>query len=156
MNRSKHPDRPFRRSKTATDTTRNHRRYRVEAAWLSYPDTPSSFSTQDEAQANRRADQWADRGAYVIVEWHPGDLRWRTLYELDGPARVTARREAAQARHEAAQRARDAARTAQDTRTRAERREAALARIERVMVMPPVPREATGRTTARHTAGGGR
>lgn len=150
MNRSKHPDRaPYKRRKTNSDTTRNFRCYRVEAAWLRYPDTPSTVHTQDEAQADRRAEQWADRGAYVIVEWHPGDLRWRTLYELDGPARVTAR-------HEAAQRARDAARTAQATRTRAERREAALARIERVMVMPPVPREATGRTTARHTTGGRR
>lgn len=93
MNRSKHPDRPpFKRKNTNTDTTKNYRQWRVEASWNDHPDHPRAFVTQDRPQADRVARAWADRGAYVIVEHHKGDLRWRTLYELDGPALAEERR----------------------------------------------------------------
>ncbi|MFD4880035.1 hypothetical protein ACFWOB_42660 [Streptomyces sp. NPDC058420] len=86
----------------------------------------------------------------MIVQEHAGWDTWKTLDEIDGPTQ--------RATEQAAQRTalEDARRTAQEAEQRiadAENREREQAALERLMVRSPVPRDATGRVTARHTAG---
>ncbi|MGA5354022.1 hypothetical protein ACPCJU_16855 [Streptomyces thermodiastaticus] len=88
MNRNaKHPDRPgYRRRAVAGDHTPNTRGYRVTASWDARPDRPAIRNTPDKAAARRMAREYAEHGAYVILEEHRGRNKWRTLAELDGPA----------------------------------------------------------------------
>jgi hypothetical protein len=141
---------PHKRRHHSADHTQNTSGYRITGSWNKRPDRPAIRSTQDRHQARRIAREMAQQGAYVVVEQHAGHGQWRTLYEVDGPALAAA--VAAELRQaEAARRAavedeqRRQAAAAQTARDRAT--------IERLMVQPPVPRDATGRVTARHTAG---
>lgn len=151
MNRSKHPERPpHRRKPTNGDTTRNRTAYRIEASWNDRPDRTVVKITPDKAAARRHAQQRVEQGAYVILQQRDG-FHWRTIAEYDGPAlAANTSQEAAHAR-EAAQQPPQAAQGPRDAERRAARREAALDRLNRLMVMPPVPRDTT---RARHTTGG--
>jgi hypothetical protein len=147
----KRPDRaPHKRRHHTSDHTQNTTGYRITGSWNKRPDRPAIRSTQDRHQARRIAREMAEQGAYVVVEQHAGYGQWRTLYEVDGPALAAAvadelRRAEAERRAAVEAEQRRQAATAQTARDRA-----ALARL---MVQPPVPRDATGRVTARHTAG---
>ncbi|MFF7146068.1 hypothetical protein ACFZB5_33545 [Streptomyces nodosus] len=141
--------RQWTRKARSNDRTHNVNGYRVEASWHSRPDLPVVIKTADRKHAYRKARQWAAEGAYVIVQAHQGWDRWRTLDEFDGPA-LAAELQAAE--RTAIEDARRAAQAAED-RIRAEAERASLARL---MVRPPVMRDATGRVTARHTTGAGR
>lgn len=106
----KHPDRPpHRRKATATDRTKNSRAFQITGSWDAHPDRPTVIVTQDRRAAKRLARDMAARGGYVIVEEHIEHGRWRTLYELDGPALLAERRAAEQAAAEEAERAHRAA-----------------------------------------------
>lgn len=76
--------------------TYNATRYRIEASWDDRPDRPAATTTQDKRKARHLAREWAEQGAYVIVQENAGWLVWRTLYEVDGPA-MLAEQEAAHA-----------------------------------------------------------
>lgn len=140
-----------RRKSKATDRTRNTSDFRVEGSWNARPDRPAAIRTPDRRRAYRIARQWAATGAYVIVQEHEGWERWRTLDEIDGPAQQAEERRREQA---AAEQARRAAEDAERRLADAARRDRELAALDRLMVRPPVPRDATGRVAARHTAGG--
>lgn len=95
MNRnSKHPDRPGYRRRAVGRRRHHGRGYRVTASWDARPDRPAVRVTPDKAAARRMARQYAEQGAYVILEEHRG--RWRTLRELDGPAILAEQRAAQQ------------------------------------------------------------
>jgi hypothetical protein len=166
---------PHKRKAPTSDRTQNHNGYRIEASWNDRPNKPAITTTPDRKKARRLARQWAEQGAYVIVQEHAGWHVWRTIDEVDGPALLAERAAAEQAAVEDARRtARDAeqrlaaarrtalldaeyaAQTAQNQRARAAAEEAEHDRLARLMVRPPVARDATGRPTARHTAGGRR
>ncbi|GAA5056336.1 hypothetical protein [Streptomyces similanensis] len=133
------------------DGTRNGSQVRVTGKWADRPDRPASRSTSDKAEARRIAREWAAQGAYVIAEKASGFL-WRPWFELDGPALL-----AQQAAAEESQRAwaRRVAREDDDPEAAAAARAAREHdHLARLMTRPPVPRDATGRVTARHTTGG--
>ncbi|MEU8950922.1 hypothetical protein [Streptomyces sp. NPDC048489] len=138
-----------RRASTA-DTTHNISAYRVEASWDNHPDKPVIFRTPDKRKAYRSARDLAAKAAYVIVQEHTGWDRWRTLDEFDGPALAAEQRAAERA---AVEDARHRAREAEERLAAAEARDQEISAMERLMVRPPVARDATGRVTARHTAG---
>lgn len=151
----KRPDRaPHKRRHHAADHTQNTSGYRITGSWNARPDRPAIRSTQDRHQARRIARDMAEQGAYVVVEQHLAHGQWRTRYEIDGPALAAERRAAERAerrRLAAEQRAADEAELArQAAAVQTARDRAALGRL---MVQPPVPRDATGRVTARHTSG---
>ncbi|MGW6518571.1 hypothetical protein [Streptomyces sp. NPDC054962] len=142
--------RQFHRRPRPTDRTKNVKSYRVEASWNHRPDLPVIVKTADKRHAYRAARELAAKGAYVIVQEHAGWDRWRTLDEFDGPALAAEQRRAERAAVE------EARRTAEEAERRLaveEERDRQTAAMERLMVRPPVPRDATGRVTARHTAG---
>lgn len=142
--------RTFHRKARGGDHTKNVNAYRVEASWNSRPDKPAVFKTPDKRKAYRQAREWATAEAYVIVQQHTGWDTWRTLDEFDGAALAAEQRAAQRSAVE------DARRAAEDAERRlasAEQRDREQAALERLMVRPPVPRDATGRVTARHTAG---
>lgn len=143
--RPKHKRRP-----STADSTHNVTAYRVEASWDKRPDEPVVFRTPDKRKAYRSARELADKAAYVIVQEHTGWDTWRTLDEFDGPALATERRTAERA---AVDQARRTAQEAERRLAEAEARDAEHAALARLMTRPPVPRDATGRVTARHTAG---
>lgn len=122
--------RTYRKKHKPSDHTRNDRAFRVVASWNHSPDEPQYAHTSDRAKARRIIRQWTEQGAYVIWYERAG-FEWRTVREYDGPALLAERRAAEQI-------------------------EADRDRLARLMVRPPVARDATGRTTARHTAGGKR
>ncbi|MFD8216188.1 hypothetical protein ACFV2U_21180 [Streptomyces sp. NPDC059697] len=142
--------RQHRRKAKASDRTHNVNSYRVEGNWHERPDRPAATKTPDKRKAYRIARAWAADGAYVIVQEHTGWDTWKTLDEFDGPALL------AEQRREQREAVEDARRTAEESERRiaaAEERDRETAALERLMVRPPVPRDATGRVTARHTAG---
>lgn len=142
--------RTFHRKPRTVDTTKNVNGYRVEASWNTRPDKPVVIKTPDRKRAYRKARTWADQGAYVIVQAHLGWDRWKTVAEYDGPALAAQRAADDQAAIEDARRA---AREAEQRLADAEARDAEHATLARLMTRPPVARDATGRVTARHTAG---
>jgi hypothetical protein len=151
----KRPDRaPHKRRHHAADHTQNTSGYRITGSWNTRPDRPAIRSTPDRHQARRIAREMAEQGAYVVVEQHVAHGQWRTRYEIDGPALAAERRAAEKAERRQAEEQRRAAveaalaRQAAAAKTARER-----AALERLMVQPPVPRDATGRVTARHTTG---
>jgi hypothetical protein len=155
MNPNKRPDRaPYKRRHHTADHTQNTAGYRITGSWNARPDRPAIRSTQDRHQARRIAREMAEQGAYVVVEQHVAHGQWRTRYEIDGPALAAERRAAEKAERRQAEEQRraaveaDLARQAAADQTARER-----AALERLMVQPPVPRDATGRVTARHTSG---
>ncbi|MFF4118987.1 hypothetical protein ACFY0P_36840 [Streptomyces sp. NPDC001714] len=142
--------RQHRRKARPSDRTHNVNSFRVEGSWNDRPDRPAATKTPDKRKAYRIARTWAADGAYVIVQEHAGWDTWKTLDEFDGPALVAEHRRAQRAAvEEARQRAEEAERRLAD----AEERDRETAALERLMMCPPVPRDATGRVTARHTAG---
>jgi hypothetical protein len=147
----KRPDRaPHKRRHHTSDHTQNTTGYRITGSWNKRPDRPAIRSTQDRHQARRIAREMAEQGAYVVVEQHAGYGQWRTLYEVDGPALAAAVADELR-RAEAERRAAvEAEQRRQAAAAKTDRDRAALARL---MVQPPVPRDATGRVTVRHTAG---
>ncbi|MGW1151999.1 hypothetical protein ACWD45_12060 [Streptomyces rubiginosohelvolus] len=101
---------------------------------------------------------WAADGAYVIVEEAVG-FEWRTLREVNGAEQQLAAAERS-ARDEAEAAAREARHRADYDRQAAANRAAAVLAIaaERddlavLMRRPPIARQATGQTTARHITG---
>ncbi|MGD6762070.1 hypothetical protein ACOKM5_24355 [Streptomyces sp. BH097] len=92
---SKHPDRAYRRRAVPGDHTPNSRGFRVTASWDKRPDRPAIRTTPDKAKARRIAREYADQGAYVILEEHRGRNEWRTVREYDGPAQLAEQRERA-------------------------------------------------------------
>ncbi|CAM3741153.1 MULTISPECIES: hypothetical protein [Streptomyces] len=158
MNRSaKHPDRPYRRRAVPGDHTPNTRGYRVTASWDARPDRPAIRSTPDKAKARRMAREYAEQGAYVILEEHKGRDQWRTLREYDGPAMAAERREAelAERRRAAEQAAAErAARLEQQAADRRRRRLAAEATTHaRELMSPPAIVRPEHRQRARHVTG---
>jgi hypothetical protein len=156
MNRNKkNPDRPsYRRRATAGDRTKNATAFRITASWDHRPGRPAVRATQDRKAVRRIAREMAAKGAYMIVEEHTGHGQWTTWFELDGPAMAAERRRAAaEERHrvEEQQRARIEAEAAR--RAGAEQSERDRAALARMMVRPPVAREACGRREARHVTG---
>ncbi|MDJ1136241.1 hypothetical protein [Streptomyces iconiensis] len=157
MNRRKHPDQPHRRRATATDRTPNVRGYRVTGRWPGATGRAPIVSTRDKRVARRAARDMATRGAVATIEQHTGHGAWRMVQVIDGPAQQRTAREATEA-------AAREQRLTDDQTAQAARRERALdAQAERhldeaarLMVRPPVARTATGRPSARHTAGGRR
>jgi hypothetical protein len=143
------PARTFHR-KARTVDAKNVTAYRVEASWDARPNHPIVIRTPDRRRAYSKARGWSAQGAYVIVQEHLGWDRWRTLDEFDGPALATEQRAAERA---AVEDARRLAREAEERLAAAEARDQETAAMERLMTRPPVPRNATGRVTARHTAG---
>lgn len=154
MNRSsKHPDRPYRRRAVPGDHTPNSRGYRVTASWDARPDRPAIRTTPDKAKARRIAREYAEQGAYVILEEHRGRNEWRTVRELDGPAIVAAARAADAAERRAADRA-EAERVEQLLAVRRRRRLAAeAARDARELMTPPAIVRPEHRQRARHVTG---
>lgn len=154
MNRSsKHPDRPYRRRAVPGDHTPNSRGYRVTASWDSRPDRPAIRTTPDKAKARRVAREYAEQGAYVILEEHRGHNEWRTLRELDGPAIVAAARAAQAAERRALEQA-EAERVEQLLATRRRYRLAAEAeRDARTLMTPPAIVRPEHRQRARHITG---
>ncbi|MYR46625.1 hypothetical protein [Streptomyces sp. SID5910] len=152
--------RSFHRKNRGGDQTRNGKLYRVEAVWPDRPDRPAIRITPDRAKARRLAEEFADQGAYVEVQRSRG-FQWRTVETLDGPARLDAaaadRRQQRAAQAEAERTARldaeIAAQAAHHDRARTEATTAEHEQLARLMARPPVMRDATGRVTARHTAG---
>ncbi|MEH0555990.1 hypothetical protein [Streptomyces sp. B21-101] len=142
--------RTFHRKARAGDHTKNVNAYRVEGSWNKHPDRTVVFKTPDKRKAYRQARQWAAAEAYVIVQRHTGWDTWRTLDEIDGPALAAEHRRAERA---AVEDARRAAEEAERRLAAAEERDREQAALERLMVRPPVPRDATGRVSARHTTG---
>ncbi|QHF97915.1 hypothetical protein DEH18_33335 [Streptomyces sp. NHF165] len=151
MNRRKHPERPHRRKPASGDRTRNAKLFRVEASWDSRPDRPAIRTTTDRAAARRLAAQFAERGAYVIVQATRG-FEWRTLDEVDGPA-LLAERQAAEAaeraRQEAAQHAQQAA---AEERRRHRLAAEASTHAQALMSAPAIVRP-ENRQRARHITG---
>lgn len=86
----------------------------------------------------------------MIVQEHTGWDTWKTLDEFDGPTLAAEQR---RAQREAVEEARRIAEEAERRIATAEERDRETAALERLMVRPPVPRDATGRRAARHTAG---
>ncbi|MGW4602710.1 hypothetical protein ACWENS_05470 [Streptomyces sp. NPDC004532] len=84
-----------KRQNKATDRTKNVTNYRVEASWDTRPDHPVIVRNPDRKHVYRKAREWADQGAYVIVQRHSGWDTWETLDEFDGPA-IVAERQAAE------------------------------------------------------------
>ncbi|MFB6846233.1 hypothetical protein ACFCXS_15410 [Streptomyces sp. NPDC056373] len=154
MNRSsKHPDRPYRRRAVPGDHTPNSRGFRVTASWDARPDRPAIRNTSDKAKARRIAREYAEQGAYVILEEHRGRDQWRTLRELDGPAIVAAARAAADAERRAADRA-EAERVEQLLAVRRRHRLAAEAATHaRALMSPPAIVRPEHRQRARHITG---
>lgn len=154
MNRSsKHPDRPYRRRAVPGDHTPNDRGYRVTASWDARPDRPAIRVTPDRKKARRMAREYAEQGAYVILEEHRGGNQWRTLRELDGPAIVAAARAAADAERRAADQA-EAERVEQLLAVRRRRRLAAEATTHaRELMSPPAIVRPEHRQRARHITG---
>ncbi|MEU3102954.1 hypothetical protein [Streptomyces griseoflavus] len=154
MNRSsKHPDRPYRRRAVPGDHTPNSRGYRVTASWDARPDRPAIRTTPDKAKARRIAREYAEQGAYVILEEHRGRNEWRTVRELDGPAIVAAARAAAEAERRAAEQA-EAERVEQLLAVRRRRRLAAEATTHaRELMSPPAIVRPEHRQRARHITG---
>ncbi|MBZ6258155.1 hypothetical protein KVH22_21805 [Streptomyces olivaceus] len=152
--------RAFHRKNRGADTTRNEKSFRVTATWPDRPDRPAIRITSDRAKMRRIANEFADQGAYVIVQRARG-FQWRAVDALDGPARLAA----AEAEHRqqlateaaAARTARldaeIAAQAAHRDHHRALDEAAEHEHLARLMTRPPVMRNATGRPTARHTAG---
>jgi hypothetical protein len=151
---SKHPDRPgYRRRAVPGDHTPNSRGYRVTASWDARPDRPAIRITPDKAAARRLARQFAEQGAYVILEEHRGRNEWRTVREFDGPAIVAAARAAAEAARRAADRA-EAERAAQQLAARRRHRLAAEAATHaRELMTPPAIVRPEHRQRARHITG---
>ncbi|MGE9695939.1 hypothetical protein [Streptomyces sp. CH6] len=159
MSRSKHHSR-YRRKPATGDRTRNMRSYRVTGSWNQRPERPAVTVTPDRALARGRARQWADDGAYVIVE-EQHDGMWRTLYEVDGPALLAAEFAAEEERRRAARReqqldAEYAEQVRRHEAIHAEQIATGLDDLARIMARPPVPRDAVGQASVRHTAGGRR
>jgi hypothetical protein len=154
VNRStKHPDRPYRRRAVPGDHTPNRRGYRVTASWDAHPDRPAIRITPDRKKARRLAREYAEQGAYVILEEHRGHNVWRTVRELDGPAIVAAARAAAAAERRAADRA-EAARAEQLLAVRRRHRLAAeAAAYARELMSPPAIVRPEHRQRARHITG---
>ncbi|MFH9430263.1 hypothetical protein ACH4JZ_18470 [Streptomyces sp. NPDC017615] len=142
--------RTWTRKGRTVDTTKNVNSYRVEASWNTRPNDPVVFKTSERKKAYSKAREFATMGAYVILQGHLGWDRWRTLDEFDGPAEAAAHRATERA---AVEDARKRARAAEELLATAEQRDLEQVRLERLMTRPPVPRDATGRVTARHTAG---
>lgn len=156
MNRNtKHPDRPHKRKPSRrNDHTQNKKTYRVTASWDRHPDRPAIRTTQDKQARDRMAREFAEQGAYVIVEQYRGAGEWRTVAEIDGASVARERRRVEQEQRRQAEADRRAAVDARRAEQAAARRTAAeRASLERLMTRPPVMRDATGRVTARHTAG---
>ncbi|MCA1218859.1 hypothetical protein [Streptomyces sp. 8L] len=146
--------RTHRRKANSADHTKNVNSYRVEASWNDRPSRPAVFRSPDRKKARRVARQWADDGAYVIVQEHTGWDTWRTLDEIDGPALLAeARRAAAEARHGAEEQQRASAEAARAQVAAAEQSERDRATLARMMVRPPVARDQCGRREARHITG---
>ncbi|MDX3214545.1 hypothetical protein PV318_03165 [Streptomyces sp. ME02-6991-2B] len=78
--------RQYRRPATGADRTKNHTGYRVTASWDTHPDRPAIRHTTDKRKARRIADEYADQGAYVVLDEHTGYGAWRTIREYNGPA----------------------------------------------------------------------
>lgn len=159
MNRnSKHPGRAYKRGPSTGDKTRNSRAYRVTASWDQRPDRPAIRYSSDRHAALRIAREYAEQGAYVIVEQHRGHGDWRTVREFDGPAllaeqQATERAEAERAARERRFDAEFAAQADQNARAHAVDAARALDCAARLMVRPPVARDTAGRATARHITG---
>lgn len=144
MNRRK-PGRPTHRRENTTDHTTNRNGYRITGRWPA-SNRPAIESTQDRAQAKRHARAMAKAGAHVLVEQHSGHGAWRTLYTLDSAQPAPAPAQPTSGR-----------RTATEDRgahlRSADRAEAALSRLARLMTEAPVTRSAEGRSAARHVTG---
>ncbi|MCX5362905.1 hypothetical protein OG864_29845 [Streptomyces sp. NBC_00124] len=155
MNRNtKHPDRKPHKRKAAGGDHKNDTGYRITGSWNTRPDRPFVKVTSDRKAARRVARELAEQAAYVIVEKHTGHGVWETWFEVDGPALAAERRRAEQEQRRQADAKRRAAVEAETKRQAAARRSAAeRASLERLMTRPPVMRDATGRVSARHTAG---
>ncbi|MFI8850776.1 hypothetical protein ACIGW3_11410 [Streptomyces sp. NPDC053499] len=155
--RTKHPDKaPHRRKPAGGDRTRNSKLYRVEASWDTRPNRPAIRTTPDRARARRLADQFAEQGAYVIVQQARG-FEWRTVCEVDGPALLAERQAAEQAATEEAERARqEAEQHAQQAAAEERRRHRLAAEASthaRVLMQPPAIVRPENRQRARHITG---
>ncbi|MWA12586.1 hypothetical protein [Streptomyces sp. BA2] len=163
MNRNrKHPGKaPYRRHANTGDRTRNSSRYRITGTWPARPTRPAVTVTPDRKAVRRIAREMAEQGARVTVEKHAEHGNWQTLYEVDGPALLAERHQAEQRKREAVlaaareQRLADeyAAQLAQNEAAREQNAERELAAVARLMMRPPVAREACGRATVRHVSG---
>ncbi|MEU3613142.1 hypothetical protein ABZ725_12655 [Streptomyces sp. NPDC006872] len=138
-----------RRRHHARETTRNTDAFRATATWP-HNGPPAICQNSDGPRVRRRAAEWADQGAYVVVEHHRRG-RWRLVDTLDGPAlrRAAAEQEAAE------QRDRVESQLVEETAAFCElvldeHTEDEQHRLARLMAAPPAPRE----VRARHTAGG--
>ncbi|MFE9340842.1 hypothetical protein [Streptomyces sp. NPDC007063] len=151
--RTKHPDKaPHRRRATVTDRTRNAKLFRVEASWDTRPDRPAIRTTTDRAAARRLAAQFAEQGAYVIVQAARG-FEWRTLDEIDGPALLAERRAAAEEAERARQVAEQHAQQAAAEERRRRRLAAEAATHARALMQPPATVRPETQRRARHVTG---
>ena len=138
-----------RRRHHARETTQNTEEYRATATW-SHKGPPAICRNSDKARVRRRAVEWADQGAHVLVERRRRG-QWRHLDTLDGPAlrRAAVEQEAAE-RYDRVE-----SQLAEETAAFCERvldehTEDEQHYLARLMSTPPAPRE----VRARHTAGG--
>lgn len=156
MNRMKH-SRTHRRKAQGRERTRNTTAWRVTASWDSRPDRPTVRTTSDRKARDRMVRQWVAEGAYVIVEEADG-FAWRTRREVNGAEAVA--EDGRAARDEAEATAREARHRADyDRQVRvheaAAAEEAAVEhdRLAALMRRPPIARQSTGQSTARHITG---
>ncbi|MFE5851989.1 hypothetical protein ACFQ61_02015 [Streptomyces sp. NPDC056500] len=143
-------ERKYKRSARPADTTHNVRSWRITASWNDRPNHPIQRRTRDRHERKRLARQFAEQGAYVIVEQHVSYGVWRTIAEIDGPAQLRAQAAAeAKAAGEAQRRAQEAEVRLNAAGRAAGRRD----RLARLMAQPPIPRDQAGTRTARHITG---
>ncbi|MFI8200060.1 hypothetical protein ACIF6K_26650 [Streptomyces sp. NPDC085942] len=153
MKRSHRPDRTHRRKGDSRDRTWNVTAWRVTASWDSRPDRPAVRTTSDRRARDRMVREWVADGAYVIVEEAEG-YGWRTLREVNGPELAAAVAAERAAREEAEAAARDARHRADyDRQVRVHQAAAEHDDLAALMCRPPVARQATGQSTARHVTG---
>ncbi|WP_430479335.1 hypothetical protein ACQZM9_21895 [Streptomyces sp. P11-1] len=156
MNRMKH-GRTHRRKAQGRERTRNATAWRITASWDSRPDRPAVRTTSDRKARDRMVRQFAADGAYVIVEEADG-FQWRAFREVNGAEQLLANERAAREQAEAA--AREARHRADyDRQVRvheaaaADRAAAEHDDLAALMRRPPIARQATGQTSARHVTG---
>ncbi|MER7697011.1 hypothetical protein [Streptomyces sp. NPDC096095] len=146
-----------RKKSDGRDRTWNAASWRVTASWDSRPDRPAVRTTSDRKARDRMVREWSADGAYVIVEEAEG-FGWRTLREVNGAELVAAADRSARDEAEAA--ARDARHRADYDRQALVHQAAAADQaaaehddLAALMRRPPIARQATGQSTARHITG---
>ncbi|MFD7512266.1 hypothetical protein ACFV5N_23425 [Streptomyces sp. NPDC059853] len=114
---------------------------------------PARYATADRARIASMTRRWAEAGAYVTVTRHIGG-EWSIVREIDGPALLAAREQAAAEERRVQAIDRQLAEQAtRNAHAAAVDRADALDQLGRLMTRPPVARLDTGRPTARHVIG---